>query len=64
MAKKRNQNFPTVAMRLNREDKQALRQLSERLGKSQTETVRVLVRERLASYSLSERTKTARTKRR
>jgi hypothetical protein len=61
MPKKRNQNSPTVAMRLNREDKQALRQLSERLGKSQTETVRVLVRERLASYTLVEKPKTART---
>jgi hypothetical protein len=34
-------------MRLNAEDKRALRLLAERLGKSQTETVRVLVRERL-----------------
>ena len=44
MTNKRKQNPPTVAMRLSDADKSALRQLSERLGKSQTETVRVLVR--------------------
>jgi hypothetical protein len=44
-------------MRLNDADKHALRELSSRLGKSQTETVRVLVRERLASYSLAEKSK-------
>lgn len=59
----RKQNPPTVAMRLNDADKAALRQLSARLGKSQTETVRVLVRERLASYSLAEKPKTANAKR-
>jgi len=53
MTKKRIQPPPTVAMRLNDADKTALRELSARLGKSQTETVRVLVRERLASYSLA-----------
>ncbi len=59
MTNKRKQNPPTVAMRLSDADKSALRQLSERLGKSQTETVRVLVRERLASYSLAIMPKTA-----
>ena len=59
MRKKRIQNSPTVAMRLNREDKQALRELASRMGKSQTETVRVLVRERLASYTLANEPKTA-----
>lgn len=54
---RRKQNPPTLAMRLNDADKAALRQLSARLGKSQTETVRVLVRERLASYSLTEKSK-------
>ncbi len=53
----KKQNPPTVAMRLNDADKSALRELSSRLGKSQTETVRVLVRERLASYSLTEKSK-------
>jgi len=57
MTKKRIQPPPTVAMRLNDADKSALRELSARLGKSQTETVRVLVRERLASYSLTEKSK-------
>ncbi len=59
MRKKRIQNSPTVAMRLNREDKQALRELASRMSKSQTETVRVLVRERLASYTLADKPKTA-----
>jgi hypothetical protein len=63
MTKKRIQNSPTIAMRFNDADKFALRQLSARLGKSQTETVRVLVRERLASYSLTEKSKTAQVKR-
>ncbi len=53
----KKKNPPTVAMRLNDADKSALRELSSRLGKSQTETVRVLVRERLASYSLTEKSK-------
>ena len=57
MTKKRIQPPPTVAMRLNDADKSVLRELSARLGKSQTETVRVLVRERLASYSLTEKSK-------
>ena len=57
MTKKRIQSPPTVAMRLNDADKSALRELSARLGKSQTETVRVLVRERLAAYSLAEKSK-------
>lgn len=59
----KRQNSPTIAMRFNDADKSALRQLSARLGKSQTETVRVLVRERLASYSLAEKSKTAKGKR-
>lgn len=54
---KRIQNPPNVAMRFNDADKHALRELSSRLGKSQTETVRVLVRECLASYSLAEKSK-------
>ena len=40
-------------------DKKALRLVAAHLGKSQTETVRVLVRERLASYSLATMPKTA-----
>ncbi len=51
---KRIQNPPTIAMRFNDADKHALRELSARLGKSQSETVRVLVRERL----LTEKSKT------
>jgi hypothetical protein len=61
--KKRIQESPSLAMRFNDADKNALRQLSARLGKSQTETVRVLVRERLASYSLANMPKTAQVKR-
>lgn len=53
----RKHNSPSLAMRLNDADKKALRDLSARLGKSQTETVRVLVRERLASYSLAGKSK-------
>ncbi len=63
MTNKRKQNPPTLAMRFNDADKFALRQLSVKLGKSQTETVRVLVRERLASYSLTEKSKTVKVKR-
>ena len=59
MPNKRVQTPPTIAMRLNDADRKALRRLSEKLGKSQTETVRVLVRERLASYSLATMPKTA-----
>lgn len=59
MPNKRVQTPPTVAMRFDDADKKALRLLSEKLGKSQTETVRVLVRERLASYSLAAMPKTA-----
>lgn len=59
----KRQNPPTLAMRFNDADKFALRQLSVKLGKSQTETVRVLVRERLASYSLATMPKTAKAKR-
>jgi hypothetical protein len=57
MTKKKRIQSPTIAMRLNDADKSALRELSSRLGKSQTETVRVLVRERLASYSLTAKSK-------
>ena len=60
---KRIQPPPTIAMRFNDADKNALRELSARLGKSQTETVRVLVRERLASYPLADKPKTARVRR-
>lgn len=56
MTNKRIQPSPTLAMRLNDEDKARLRELSSRLGKSQTETVRVLVRERLAKYSQNKNT--------
>lgn len=57
--KKKKQNPPTLAMRFNDADKSALRQLSARMCKSQSETVRVLVRERLATYSPTEKSKTA-----
>ena len=63
MTKKRIQNSPTIAMRFDDADKARLRELSSRLGKSQTETVRVLVRERLASYSLATMPMTANLKR-
>jgi hypothetical protein len=63
MTNKRTQNPPTIAMRLNDADKSALRELSSRLGKSQTETVRVLVRERLASFLLATMPKTGQVKR-
>jgi hypothetical protein len=54
--KKRIQEPPTIAMRLDEADKFALREVASRLGKSQTETVRVLVRERLASFPLANTT--------
>ncbi len=41
----RKQKSPTLAMRLNEDDKNALRDLATRLNRSQTDTVRVLVRE-------------------
>lgn len=50
MTKKRKQNPPNVAMRLNDADKNALRLVASAMGKSQTEAVRVMVRERLAKY--------------
>ena len=59
MTNKRKQNPPTLAMRFNDADKFALRKVAAQMGKSQTETVRVLVRERLESYSLAEKPKTA-----
>ena len=62
MPNKRVQTPPTIAMRLNDADRKALRRLSEKLGKSQTETVRVLVRERLASNLLTEKSKTVTAK--
>ncbi len=43
---------PTISMRFSPDEKRALRKLSSLLKLSQTETVRVLVHERLASYSL------------
>ncbi|MCZ2127428.1 MAG: ribbon-helix-helix protein, CopG family [Anaerolineales bacterium] len=59
MRKKRIQNPPNVAMRLSEADKRALRLVAQRMGKSQTEAVRVLVRERLAKYQPSAGTMTA-----
>lgn len=50
MTDKRKQNPPNLAMRLNDADKKALRLVAAHMGKSQTEAVRVLVRERLAKY--------------
>lgn len=58
----KRQNPPTIAMRLNDADKYALKALSAQMGKSQTETVRVLVRERLASNLLTEKSKTVTAK--
>ena len=55
---KRTQNPPTIAMRLNDADKFALRKVAAKMGISQTEAVRVLVRERLASYSLTAKSQT------
>jgi hypothetical protein len=52
MTNKQKQNPPNLAMRLNDADKKALRLVAAHMGASQTEAVRVLVRERLASYSL------------
>ncbi|MDP1547724.1 MAG: hypothetical protein Q8L87_17080 [Anaerolineales bacterium] len=59
MTNKRKQNPPNLAMRLSDADKKALRIVAAYMGKSQTEAVRVLVRERLAKYSLPEMAKTA-----
>ncbi|MBI5944639.1 MAG: hypothetical protein HY864_09740 [Chloroflexi bacterium] len=59
----KRQNPPTIAMRLNDADKKALRIVAANMGKSQTEAVRVLVRERLASFSLATMPKTANMKR-
>lgn len=63
MTKKRIQKSPNLAMRFDDADKFALRKVAARMGKSQTEAVRVLVRERLASYSLATMPKTAKVKR-
>lgn len=58
MTKKQNKaSSPNLAMRFSNEDKQRLRELSSLMMRSQTDTVRVLVRERLASYSLAEKPK-------
>jgi hypothetical protein len=46
-------------MRLNDADKKALRLVAAHMGKSQTEAVRVLVRERLAVYQPATMPKTA-----
>lgn len=61
--KKRIQKSPNLAMRFDDADKFALREVAARMGKSQSEAVRVLVRERLASYSPVEKQKTAKGKR-
>lgn len=50
----KRQNPPTVAMRLNKADKAALKTLSVRLGISQTEAVR-----RAVAFSLATMPKTA-----
>lgn len=51
------QNPPTLAMRLNDADKKALRLVAAHMGTSQTEAVRRMTRERLATYSLAEKSK-------
>jgi hypothetical protein len=56
MTKKRIQNPPSLAMRFDKTDKSALVKVASRMGLSQTETVRVLVRERLAKYSKNKNT--------
>jgi hypothetical protein len=45
-----NKHSPNLAMRLSEADKKALRLVAAHMGKSQSEAVRVLVRERLAKY--------------
>lgn len=65
MNKKQTKTYssPNLAMRFSDEDKARLRELSSLMMRSQTDTVRVLVRERLASYSLVEKPKAARVSR-
>lgn len=46
----KKQNPPNIAMRFDEADKKALRLVAAHMGKSQTEAVRVMVRERLAKY--------------
>lgn len=60
---KRKQNPPNLAMRLNDADKKALRLVAAHMGKSQTEAVRLMVRERLAKYEPATMPKTAKVKR-
>jgi hypothetical protein len=62
MTKKRKQDPPNVAMRFNEADKKALRLVAAHMGKSQSEAVRVLVRERLAVFQPATMPKTARSK--
>lgn len=50
MTDKRKQNPPNLAMRLSDADKKALRLVAAYMETSQTEAVRVLVRERLSVY--------------
>lgn len=57
MTNKRKQNPPNLAMRFGAADKKALRLVAAHMGTSQTEAVRRMVRERLASYSLAEKPK-------
>lgn len=57
MKNKQKQAPPNVAMRFDPADKKALRLVAAHMGTSQSEAVRVLVRERLASYSLTEKSK-------
>lgn len=59
MKKKIKRIPPTLAMRFDKTDKTALVKVASRMGLSQTETVRVLVRERLEKYSLTEKSMTA-----
>lgn len=63
MTKKRKQDPPNVAMRLNDADKKALRLVAAYMGTSQTEAVRLLVRERLAVYQPATMPKTAKVRR-
>lgn len=63
MTNKQKQKSPTCSMRLNDADKKALRLVAAHMGKSQTEAVRLLVRERLAKYEPAYMPKTAKVKR-
>lgn len=50
MKNKRKQAPPNVAMRFDPADKKALRLVAAHMGTSQSNAVRILVRERLAKY--------------